>query len=41
MIEVPQTLLQALHDYLMSKPMIEVEQLVVGIRQCKPITPKE
>lgn len=32
-IPVNQELLRALHDYLMTRPMGEVEGLVVGIRQ--------
>lgn len=36
MHEIPSDLLQALHDYLMARPMREVEGLVAGIRQCKP-----
>lgn len=36
MMLIPQPLLQALHDYLITKPMSEVEQLVAAIRQCKP-----
>lgn len=32
-VTIPQDLAQALHDYLMRKPMIEVEGLVVALRQ--------
>lgn len=36
MIEIPQQLAQAIHDYLLSRPMREVEGLVNALRQCKP-----
>lgn len=35
--EIPKNLLQALYQYLMTKPMNEVENLVTGIRNCKPV----
>lgn len=35
-VELPQNLAQALHDYLMSRPMAEVEQLVMALRRTKP-----
>lgn len=35
---IPTDLLQAVHDYLTTRPMREVEALVAGIRrECKPI----
>jgi len=37
--EVPADLLQALHDYLVSRPMVEVEPLVARLRQCKRVQP--
>lgn len=36
MIEVPPQLAQALHDYLVTRPMREVEGLVNALRECKP-----
>jgi hypothetical protein len=36
MIELPPELAQAIHDYLVSRPMREVEALVNALRQCKP-----
>lgn len=33
LVPVNQELLRALHDYLMTRPMGEVEGLVVGLRQ--------
>lgn len=41
MILVPTQLLQALHDYLMTRPMAEVEQMALSIRQCKTAPPVE
>lgn len=35
-VEVPSGLAQAIHDYLASKPMREVEGMVNALRQCKP-----
>lgn len=37
---VKEELLQALYQYLMEKPMKEVEGLVNGIRQVKPVDDK-
>jgi hypothetical protein len=34
---VEEQVLQALYEYLMKKPMLEVEPLVNSIRQLKPI----
>lgn len=34
---IPPSLLQGLHDYLMIRPMGEVEPLVTALRQCKPV----
>lgn len=36
---VPSSLIQAVHDYLTTRPMREVEGLVVGLRSAKPLTP--
>ena len=37
MLQLPANLVQALHDYLMTRPMIEVEALVAEIRKAKPV----
>lgn len=34
---IPTVLLQGLHDYLMTRPMLEVEGLVSGLRNCQPM----
>lgn len=39
MILVPMPILQVLHDYLLTRPMGEVEQLVAALRKCKPAPP--
>lgn len=36
MIEMPSELAQAIHDYLVSRPMREAEGMVNALRQCKP-----
>lgn len=36
MIEIPPHLAQAIHDYLLTRPMREVEGLVNALRQCQP-----
>lgn len=36
-IVIPQDLAQELHDYLMTRPMREVEPLVVNLRQCEAL----
>jgi len=36
MIEIPEPLARALHDYLLSRPMGEVERMVAALRECKP-----
>jgi hypothetical protein len=36
MIELPPELAQAIHDYLVTRPMREVESIVTALRQCKP-----
>lgn len=36
MIEIPAQLAQAIHDYLLTRPMREVEALVNALRQCQP-----
>lgn len=36
---IPTRLASALHDYLLTRPMGEVEGLVVGLRQAKPFDP--
>jgi hypothetical protein len=41
MIEVPPQLAQALHDYLLTRPMREVEPLVNALRECKPKEPTD
>lgn len=42
MHNIPDDLLKALHDYLLTRPMGEVEGLVVGIRsRCAPIKDAE
>jgi hypothetical protein len=38
---VQEQLLQSLFEYLMKRPMIEVENLVNGIRQVKPVENSE
>lgn len=35
---IPENLLQGIYQYLINKPMIEVENLISGIRNCTPIT---
>jgi hypothetical protein len=40
MLEIPAPLLQAIHDYLMTRPMREVETLVLDIRKCAPSAPE-
>lgn len=35
-ITVPAQLAQGIHEYLMTRPMREVEGLVAGLRQCAP-----
>lgn len=35
-IPLPGQLAQAIHEYLMGRPMREVEHLVAGLRQCAP-----
>jgi len=37
MLQLPPDLIQAIHDYLMTRPMREVEALVLGIRDAKPV----
>lgn len=41
MLQLPTELVQAIHDYLMTRPMREVEALVTAIRNAKPAEPKE
>lgn len=36
-VTIPAELAQAVHDYLMTRPMREVEQMVVGMRQAEPV----
>lgn len=36
MIELPPELAQAIHEYLVTRPMREVEGMVNALRQCKP-----
>ncbi len=33
---LPHALAQAIHDYLMTRPMGEVEQMVVALRRARP-----
>jgi len=40
MIDLPPELAQAIHDYLVTRPMREVEGLVTALRQCKPKEPQ-
>ena len=35
MLEISTELAQAIHDYLIRRPLLEVEELVNGIRQLK------
>lgn len=35
MLYISQELAQAIHDYLMTRPMREVEHLVIGIRNAE------
>ena len=39
MIPINTDLLQKIHDYLMTKPMREVESLIVEIRNLQPAEP--
>ena len=41
MLQLPADLVQAVHDYLMTRPMREVEALVAEVRKAKPVEPKE
>ena len=41
MLQLPPDLIQAIHDYLMTRPMREVEALVTAIRTAKPVETKE
>jgi hypothetical protein len=41
MIEIPPQLAQALHDYLLTRPMREVEAMVNALRECKPKEPTD
>ena len=41
MLQLPSELVQAIHDYLMTRPMREVEALVAAIRNAKPVEQKE
>jgi len=41
MLQLPADLVQAIHDYLTTRPMREVESLVTAIRTAKPVEPKE
>jgi hypothetical protein len=36
MIQLPPDLAQAIHDYLVTRPMREVEGLVNALRECRP-----
>lgn len=38
-VTIPADLAQALHEYLMARPMREVEGLVVALRQAEPVEP--
>lgn len=38
MLVIPANLAQGLHDYLSTRPMREVENMVVGVRQLKPLS---
>jgi hypothetical protein len=37
-VRVPAELAAAIHEYLVSRPMREVEALVGALRRCEPIT---
>ena len=41
MLQLPADLIQAIHDYLMTRPMREVEALVAAIRNAKRADPEE
>lgn len=41
MLQLPREIIQAIHDYLVTRPMIEVEALVAEIRKAKPAKPDE
>lgn len=41
MIEMPPELAQAIHEYLVARPMREVEGIVNALRQCKPKEPQD
>lgn len=36
-VPVPLQLAEALHQYLLTRPMREVENLVTALRQCEPV----
>lgn len=36
-VSIPQQLAQAIHDYLVTRPMREVEGLVAPLRQAQPV----
>ena len=40
MIELPPELAHAIHEYLTTRPMREVEAMVNALRQCKPKEPQ-
>ncbi len=37
MLQLPREIVQAIHDYLVTRPMIEVEALVDEIRKAQPV----
>ena len=41
MLQLSPETVQAVHDYLMTRPMREVEALVTAIRNAKPVEQKE
>jgi len=41
LLTIPAELAQSIHDYLVTRPMREVEALVVALRQAKPVEAKD
>lgn len=41
MLQLPREIVQAVHDYLVTRPMAEVEPLVIEIRKARPVEEKE
>jgi hypothetical protein len=41
LLMLPAELAQSIHDYLITRPMREVEHLVLTLRQAKPVEAKD